>query len=279
MTASSSPAPHRQLPLARSARLLPAAVALVACLLGLGSPPAEAGWRPASDQTFDVQLSQPFNLVRPVNSIALDLFTTKPEDIGKLRARGVATFCYIAAGFWESWRPDAQSFPATALGSSVSGWPSQRWVDLGSPALAPILEARLDLCRERGFDGALLAGLDQPVQGSGFAATAEQRLALQHRLAAAAHARSLVAGAFGDFSAPTRLVDTFDFFVADGCLANGGCAEALEPWRTAGKPAYLVAYTNRAGKMDRLCGEAAALGLQLIFKTQSLSGKLHRRCS
>ncbi len=31
--------------------------------------------------------------------------------------------------------------------------------------------------------------------------------------------------------------------------------------------------------MDRLCSEAAELGLQLIFKTQSLNGKLHRRCS
>lgn len=260
-------------------RRLLAAVTAGACLLGLGSLPARAGWQPASDQTFDLQLTQPFNLVRPVNSIALDLFTTPPEEVSELRAKGVTTFCYAAAGYWESWRPDAGRFPAAALGPSVSGWPGQRWVDVGSPALAPILEARLDLCRERGFDGVLLAGLDQPADGSGFATTAGERVAFQQHLAEAAHARGLVAGAIGGFAEPAELVDAFDFLVADGCLARDGCAQALAPWRTAGKPAYLVAYTNQAGKMDRLCGEAAELGVQLIFKTRSLNGKLHRRCS
>lgn len=250
-----------------------------AALLGVGGDPVEAAWRPASDQTFDVQLSRPLNLARPVHSLALDLFTTGPDEIAELRARGVATFCHVAAGIWESWRPDARDFPASALGSSVTGWPGQRWVDLGSPALAPILEARLDLCRERGFDGALLAGLDQPQAASGVASTAEQGLALQERLAAAAHARGLVVGAIGGFAGSAGVASAFDFLVADGCLGADGCAAALEPWRAAGKPAFLVAYTNQAGKMDRLCGEAAALGLPLIFKTRSLNGKLHRRCS
>jgi hypothetical protein len=275
MQALPSPA-ARLFPLGAMVRRL---LLAAACLLGIGSPAAEAGWRPASDQTFDLQLTQPLNLVRPVNAIALDLFTATPEQMSELRARGVATFCYIAAGVWESWRPDAGSFPETALGSSVTGWPGQRWVDPSSPALDTILVARLDLCRERGFDGVLVAGLDQPAEGTGFTAIAEQRLAFQRRLAEAAHARDLVAGAFGGLAEPAELVDAFDFLVADGCLAKDGCAKALEPWRTAGKPTYLVAYTNQAGKMERLCSEAAELGLQLIFKTQSLNGKLHRRCS
>ena len=277
MQALPSPAARRWFPFGDVARPLLAAIAV--CLLGFGGPPAQAAWQPAAGSTFDLQLTQPLNLVRPVNSLALDLFTTTPEQIGELRARGITVFCYIAAGFWESWRPDADSFPELALGASLTGWPGHRWVDPDSPAVDPILQARLDLCRERGFNGVLLAGLDQPAEAAGFAITAEQRRAFQHGLAAAAHDRGLVAGAIGGFAEPSELVDGFDFLVADGCLAWVGCADALEPWRTAGKPAYLVAYTNQQGKMDRLCHEAAELGFQLIFKTQSLNGKLHRRCS
>ena len=40
----------------------------------------------------------------------------------------------------------------------------------------------------------------------------------------------------------------------------------------------MVEYTNVRRKMDAYCAEAAELDLQLIFKTKSLNGKIHRRC-
>lgn len=277
MSALTCPAPHRRS--TPTGTIRGAFVAAVAGLIGLGGTVAEAGWSPAAEQTFDLQLTQPFNLVRPVNVLALDLFTTPPAKVGELRGRGVAPFCYVAAGYWESWRPDAGNFPAAALGATVAGWPSQRRIDIGNPAVRPILEARLALCKERGFTGVLVAGLDTLAHGAGFATTGEQRLAFQRDLAAAAHARGLAAGAIGSFAGPAELDAAWDFVVADGCQPERACAEALAPWRSAGKPAYLVAYTNQATKMDRLCSEAAEHGLQVIFKTQSLNGKLHRRCS
>jgi len=45
-----------------------------------------------------------------------------------------------------------------------------------------------------------------------------------------------------------------------------------------GKPVIVVEFTNVQRKMDQFCEQAAELGVQLLFKTQSLNGKLHHRC-
>jgi len=74
-----------------------------------------------------------------------------------------------------------------------------------------------------------------------------------------------------------ELADRFDFLVASDCLVAGDCAAALA-FSRAGKPFYLVAYTNVVRRMDQLCSGAAALGTSLIFKTRTMNGKLHRRC-
>ena len=75
----------------------------------------------------------------------------------------------------------------------------------------------------------------------------------------------------------TVLATAFDFLVADDCVAKNDCA-GVRPFLAAGKPVYLVAYTNVPHRMDAYCALAAKVGAPLIFKAQSLNGKLHRRC-
>ena len=205
-----------------------------------GSVSADAGWLPAVGQRFDLQLSAPFDLVRPTDILALGLFATTPAQVRQLRAKGVAVVCQLTAGLWENWRPDAQGFPGTALGRSPTGRTAQRWLDLRAPALRPLLAARLDLCRERGFDGVLLADLDGYTQGSGFALTPAQQLDFNRWLAAAAHARGLAVGLGNDLGQAAELAPAFDFLVADGCMPAGGCG-GVRPFLAAGKPVFLIA--------------------------------------
>jgi transposase InsO family protein len=56
----------------------------------------------------------------------------------------------------------------------------------------------------------------------------------------------------------------------------GDCAAALA-FSRAGKPVYLVAYTNVVRHMDLLCAEAAALDASLIFKTRAIADLLNDR--
>ena len=82
----------------------------------------------------------------------------------------------------------------------------------------------------------------------------------------------------GDLPQAAELAAAFDFLVADGCVPGGDCAGAVRPFLVAGKPVHLVAYTNSMRRMNEACALAAKLGVPLIFKTQFLNGKLHRRC-
>ena len=92
-------------------RRLGLALGLAATLAMAGSVPADAGWLPVSGQRFDLQLSAPFDLIRPTNILALGLFATTPERVRQLHAKGVAVVCQLTAGLWENWRPDAPGFP------------------------------------------------------------------------------------------------------------------------------------------------------------------------
>lgn len=263
--------------------------ALAACFASVltSSLPAHSApaWRPGlADQRFDLQLSTPFNLSRRADLVALELFGTGAERLERLRARGIATLCHLAAGLWENWRPDAPSFPTEALGRSPSGWQGQRWLDLRHQGLRPILEQRLDLCRQRGFKGVLFAkvtGGGAAAAATGFDIAPAQTLAFARWLAEAAHARGLAAGILGGLdqaAAAAELATSFDFLVDDACVAQGDCTASVRPFLAAGKPAYLVAFTNNARRMDAYCALAAEVGAPLIFKTEFLNGKLHRRC-
>jgi hypothetical protein len=258
-------------------RRLATLLVVIACWLGAESV-ATAAWRPSlSERRFDMQLNVPLDLARSADILALDLFTTPPERAAVLHMRGMATVCHVAVGGWQSWRPDAASVPAAALGRSASGWPGERWVDMRNPALRPYLERRLELCRAHGSDGVLLADLDGYTKSPGFPIEREAQLAFNLWLANAAHRRGLAAGLLNDLGQASELAGAFDFLVASDCSTAEGCAAALAFLR-AGKPAYLIAFTNVARRMDLLCRQATALEAPLIFKTQTRNGKLHRRC-
>ena len=113
-------------PVARLARWLTAAALTVTATLG-GGGKAWAEWRPQLGQRLDIQLTAPFDLTRSADIMVLELFTTSPTRLQQLRSRGGATVCYVAAGIWESWRPDAGQFPQPALGGSPLSRPGQRW--------------------------------------------------------------------------------------------------------------------------------------------------------
>jgi hypothetical protein len=274
--AEDAPGPHWEGEETRARWFVVAALAFIVCLFG--SPQARADWRPAPKQRFDLQLTPPLDLVRRVDVLGLELFATTPETVRQLQERGVATVCHVAASYWESWRPDAFAFPQALLGRKRPGLPIQRWLDIRQPDLRPVLEKRLDLCRERGFKGVLLAGLDGQAHASGFPLQPEQQAAFNGWLAAAAHQRGLAAGITVDGTELREaMANPFDFLVADGCLAAGDCSLA-RPFLRAGKPVHLIGYTNVGQRMDRFCALAADVGAPVIFKTQYLNGKLHRRC-
>ena len=251
---------------------------LVAVGLALVWAGQAAAWLPAPREPFDVQLTAPFQLQQVEGTVALGLHETSPARIQELKARGVRTVCVINAGAWENWRPDSGAFDQRLIGESFAGWGGERWLDIRAlEALQPILARRLDLCVATGFDGVLFRNLDGYAHRTGFPLTAKDQLAYDRWLAQEARSRGLAVGIMNALELTPELVGLVDFAVAEGCFEAGDCA-ALLPYRKQDKAAYVIEYTNIRRKMDAYCAEAADLDLQLIFKTQSLNGKVHRRC-
>lgn len=55
----------------------------------------------------------------------VDGFETSQADVDAMHAAGIKVVCYLSAGTYERYRPDADQFPATLLGAK-NGWPGER---------------------------------------------------------------------------------------------------------------------------------------------------------
>ena len=84
----------------------------------------------------------------------INLFDNDADTVAALHLRGRKVVCYMNAGGWENWRPDADAFPDAVIGAILDNWEGERWLDIHRIAvLGPFMEARIDLCKEKGFDG------------------------------------------------------------------------------------------------------------------------------
>jgi hypothetical protein len=118
----------------------------------------------------------------------VDGFDTPAATVRLLHARNRRVICYISAGSWEDWRPDARRFPAGVLGRS-NGWAGERWLDIRRlDVLTPILRARLDMCRAKGFDAVEPDNVDGYANRTGFRLSAADQLRFNRWIAHETHA-------------------------------------------------------------------------------------------
>jgi hypothetical protein len=196
----------------------------------------------------------------------LDAFSTTEGVVARLRAAGRRAICYVDAGTHEDFRPDAGSFPPDVLGKP-SGWPGERWIDVRRwDVLAPVLAARLELCRSKGFDGVELDNVDGYTADTGFPLTAGDQLTFNRRLAGLAHRHGLAVGLKNDVEQAEALEPAFDFAVNEECFAEDECGR-LAPFVAAGKAVFHVEYDVAVGEF---CPVTRALGFSSMRKRPEL---------
>ena len=187
---------------------------------------SDSRWIPAAGTTYQIQYDGKLDLRVPATVYDLDMFDTHPAVVAKLHAMGRRGMCYISVGTWEKWRPDADKFPKSVIGDKDGHWPGERWLDIRQTSvLEPIMGARFDLCKKKGFDGIDPDNLDGYQNKTGFPLTYQEQLTYDTWVATAAHDRGLTVDQKGDNNQVKDLVKFFDFAVVEQCYTQGWCKQ------------------------------------------------------
>lgn len=191
------------------------------------------------------------------------------DAVARLEAGGAYTVCYISAGSWEEWRPDADAFPAEVLGEALDEWPGERYVDLRRlDVLAPLWGARLDACAAAGFDAVDPDNVDSFENDSGFDLTADDAAAAVRWLAEAAHERGMAMGLKNAPGLVPLVGGEVDFAVVEQCLQYGFCGD-YAPLVAAGKPVFAVEYRDEGATLAEVCA-AVPTGFSMLLADYAL---------
>ncbi len=175
------------------------------------------------------------------------------------RGRGVV--CYIDAGTWENWRPDASKFPRKLLGKKDGGWAGERWLNIASfnGALGRIMSARAKMCKQKGFNAIDFDNVDGYANDTGFHLTAQDQLRYDVFLANAAHRLGLAVALKNDMAQIPELLTYFDFAVDEQCFQYKECLTSqngkfgLDEFVKAHKAVFDIEY---ALKVSQFCPAA-----------------------
>jgi len=230
----------------------------------------ESYWIPAVNTSWQWQLTSSVDQSVDAEMYDIDLFDNDASVVASLHARGRKAVCYISAGSWEDWRPDASQFPASTLGNDYEGWAGEKWLDIRQiTLLAPIMRARLDQCRDKGFDAVEPDNIDGYTNDTGFPLTYQDQLTYNIWLAAEAHARGLSIGLKNDPDQVDDLLTYFDWALTEDCFAEGWC-EQMQPFVTAGKAVFAAEYTDMGMTLNGFCPQANAMNVNAILKRRDL---------
>src|SRR5438067_214734 len=233
-------------------------------------PPPTPGpgcWVPAPFTSWQIQFTGTLDQSLNATLYEVDLFDTPPETVTALHAAGHRVVCYLDAGTWEPFRPDASSYPDSVKGNPVGGFRDERWLDIRQQSiLQPILNARLDQCQTKGFDGVDFDNVDGYTNATGFPLSASDQLDFDTWLANAAHWRGLAVALKNDLDQIPDLLPYFDWEVNEQCYRYQECDKLL-PFVQAGKAVLEIEYNGSASKF---CTAANGLGFNALKKRRSL---------
>jgi hypothetical protein len=233
-------------------------MALVVTVLVVVVPaiPASAHWRPAPGSTWQWQLQGRLNLSVDADVYNVDGFDTSKHQVRRLHNRDRKAICYISAGAWERWRPDADRFPERILGRS-NGWAGEKWLDIRRlRLLKPMMRDRLAMCARKDFDGVEFDNVDGYTNNTGFPLSGRDQKRFNRWLAKAAHRRGLAAGLKNDLGQIRALESSFDFAINEQCFQYDECGR-LRRFIDRDKAVFHVeyelprsAFCTRAGNMS-----------------------------
>ena len=238
-------------------------------------------WRPAPATTFQWQLSDgPVDRSVAASVYDIDVVDNDARIVAALHAAGRHVICYVDVGSYEDWRPDRARFLAhrAVLGKPYADWAGEWWLDIRRlDILGPIMRARLDRCKAKGFDAVEPDNIDGYANETGFPLRYEDQLRYNRWLAGEAHRRGLSIGLKNDGDQVGDLFQYFDWALTEDCFNQGWCSQVM-PFLRAGKAVFAVEYddvTTRQRFDQQFCSRARQARFTLILKHRGLDRWRH----
>jgi hypothetical protein len=236
-----------------------------------GSQMAEKPYVPAPDVTWQAKLSGPVDITEDAQLFYLDADLQDPVDLQTLRAEGRHYLCYLSAGSLETFRDDAEEFPAHVIGRPLADFPEERWLDVRAPIVRELMALRIEALAAAGCDGIPPSSLAVHAADTGFELTLEGALDYARWFAERIHAAGMSAGLTGPASMTGELWPTFDFGLAIGCLEGTECAE-FGVFKTASKPVLHLELGDEQNAPG-ICKHAETLGFVPLVTNPSFNGQ------
>jgi hypothetical protein len=232
-------------------------------------------WVPVPSDTFQWDLEEPVPTTVNATVYDIDMFDNHAALVAKLHTMGRHVICYIDVGSWESYRPDAKKYPPSILGKQYPHYPQERFVDIRAlDVLGPILAARFDLCKKKGFDAIEPDNIDTYQANTGFPLTAHDELTFIAWLIDRAHQRGLSIGQKNDPAQTSKVEHAFDWALLEECFHYQFC-DRFRPYVADGKAVFDTEYTNHTSVPEFLHGDcvenARRFDFFLIYKHLSLN--------
>jgi len=224
------------------------------------SAPPQGGGAAVSPAVWDIDLYVD-------QAVSGNNTTLNTAAVSAIHARGGHAICYVDAGTWENWRVDANQFPASVQGAK-NGWPGEKWLDIRQTSiLLPIMDARVQKCKQAGFDGVEWDNVDGYSNRTGFPLTANDQLVYDASLANLAHQYGLSVAMKNDVEQVPDLNTYFDYAINEQCQQYNECGNYTTYFVNTGKTVFQVEYKLSQVKF---CPQANAANRNAITKTFDL---------
>lgn len=238
------------------------------------SSSSSSGWVPAAGESIQIQYDGKLDLSIAADVYDLDMFDTHASVVNELHAMSRKVLCYIDVGTWENWRPDAGKFPKSVLGHKDGHWAGERWLDIRqTKILEPIMGARFELCKKKGFDGVDPDNIDGYQNNTGFPLTAAEQLTYDEWVATEAHSLGLAVDQKNDPAQLKDLDSYFDFGVDEQCFQQGWC-DKLTAYTNENRLVVDIEYTNQMSRsrfLDKACPSDGGYNITGILKKLQLT--------
>eukprot|EP01111_Echinosteliopsis_oligospora_P011871 TRINITY_DN400_c1_g1_i1.p1 TRINITY_DN400_c1_g1~~TRINITY_DN400_c1_g1_i1.p1 ORF type:complete len:348 (-),score=70.72 TRINITY_DN400_c1_g1_i1:66-1109(-) len=206
-------------------------------------------------------------------AVDIDMFNAPTSLIDYIHSKGKTVICYIDTQY-EPNRPDSKSFPSSALGNGIEGWPGQLWVDVRDQRIWDIAKSRALLAQSKGCDAIEWDDVDGYANNPGFQLTAEDQLNFNKYLAIMTHSLNMSVGLKNDVDQINDLVDYFDWALNEECVAMSECS-GYTAFVNQEKAVFGTEYTGTAASF---CPTQNAAKYSWLLSNLDLNGKDVTQC-